>query len=179
MQMKDPYLIIHYFRFCRIGLDGKKLRYCINDNLIYAINQIGFYKAPNEKKSAYKRGINYICNTYKLMFNETLYKTEVRRLARPNLKREHCLYFPQKTLKILDCIVSCIDVPEDGTIHNKCVNARQCFCEEQHRPNLHCYFFLVFDLITHLRALEGQMDHRSKAYDIFRKLEKHPKKCKK
>ena len=113
------------------------------------------------------------------MFNETLYKTEVRRLVRPNLKREHCLYFPQKTLKILDCIVSCIDVPEDGTIHNKCVNARQCFCEEQHRPNLHCYLFLVFDLITHLRALEGQMDHRSKAYDIFRKLENHPKKCKK
>lgn len=176
--MIDPYLIFHYLRFCKTKVDGKKLNYCKNANLIYAIKQIGIYKAPNEKKSAYKRGIDYICTTYRLMYNDTLYKTEVKRLARPNLKREHCLYFPKKTLKILECIVSCIDMPTDGTTHNNCMIARHVFCEKKQRPNLHCYYFLVFELITHLRAVEGQMDHRAKAYDIYRELENHPKKCK-
>ena len=85
---------------------------------------------------------------------------------------------PKKTLKILECIVSCIDMPTDGTTHNNCMIARHVFCEKKQRPNLHCYYFLVFELITHLRAVEGQMDHRAKAYDIYRELENHPKKCK-
>lgn len=175
--MKDPYLIMHYFRFCKMEVDGRKLKRCKNSNLILAIELIGFYKAPYQKKSLYKRGIDYICTKYKLMFNETLYKTEIRRLARPNRKKESCLYFPKKILKILECITSCIDIPGNDTTHKHCMTVKQNFCKNIQRPYLHCYYYLVFELITHMRALEGRMDHRSMLYEIYRKLENHPKRC--
>jgi len=175
----DLYFLIHYFRLCRIKVDKKPLNYCKNKALNFAIKQIGIYKAPNGHKSAYQRGIDYVCASYRVMYNETLYKTELRRLVRPNRKREHCLYFPKKTLKILECITSCIDMPANGTIHMVCMEARNTFCTEVRRPTLCCYYYLVYELIRHLRALEGRMEHRSLVYDIFRKIENHPQKCKK
>jgi len=173
----DIYLIVQYFRFCRIRVDGKRLFYCKNKSLINAIELIGYYKAPYDKRSAFKRGIDYVCASYKSQYKETLYKTELRRLVRPSCKRRRCLYFPKRTLKILECITSCIDIPADGTAHVHCMNARDSFCAEMQLPALHCYYYLVYDLVTHLRALEGRMDHRCLAYKIFRSIENHPKRC--
>jgi hypothetical protein len=151
--------------------------YCKNKGLIYAIALIGFYRSPRKKKSVYKRGIDFICNAYEELYHEGLSKTEVRRLLRPHDKKHQCLKIPKKTLQILDCITSYIDIPSDGSPHKKCTEMKCAFCEKVQQQYLCCYYYLVYDMVKKIRSIEGSLDHNSLIYNIFKQIEYHQKKC--
>lgn len=173
----SKYIRIPYLPLCKTRVDGRWLCYCRNKGLIYAIAQIGYYKAPYEKKSVYKRGLDYVCSLYWKQYNEKLSKQEVRRLLRPDDRKNHRLIISKKTLNILECISSCVDFPINGLTHWNCMTMRNNYCKKIQRPELHCHYYLVFNLVSHLRSLEGKMDHNSDLYRIYRQIENHPKKC--
>lgn len=173
------YLFFGPLHLCKMKLDGERFGYCKNKGLIYAIAQIGLYRSTKKKKSAYKRGIDFICEAYKEQNKEGLSKTEVRRLLRPNCNRKQCLKIPERAVKILDCISFYIDNPSDGTPRDNCAEMKCLFCKKIQRNSLHlhCYYYLVYELVRQFRAVEGRMDHNSIIYDIFKQIENHPKKC--
>lgn len=171
------YIFFGPLHLCKMELEKNQCEYCKNKGLIYAVAQIGLYRSIKNKKSIYKRGIDFICEAYEQQYHEGLSKTEVRRLLRPNCKRKHCLKIPKKTIKILECISQYIDNPADGTPHNNCAEMKCVFSKKIQQESLHCYYYLVYDLVKQFRAVEGRIDKNSLIYDIFKQIENHPKTC--
>lgn len=177
--LQDNYYVVP-IPLCKLPtqVNGKHFKfYCKNKGLIYAVAQIGIYRGANVKKSAYKRGVDFICQAYYQQYNQILFKSEVKRLLRPNMKRKHCLKVPNKTIEILNCIANHVDHPSDGKPHVCCREMRLFFCKKNNRNIGFCYHYLVNDLLDQLRAVAGGLTPATTAAVIYQTLDNHQSRC--
>jgi len=147
---------------------GKHLSYCKNKGLLYAISLIGTYRGAQSRKSAYKRGVDYLY--YVINRDSERYfhisKTEIRRLIYPSNKRKHRLNLPFRSIEILKTVIRYIDNPSDSICRMKCKEMRVLQCKKYNIPGNSCLGYLVHDLRTQLAILKDRMDKESKMREI-------------
>lgn len=170
-------------RICKYAKDnpGHHLSYCKNKGLLYAISLIGTYRGAQSRKSAYKRGVDYL---YEAMNKHPenyfhISKTEIRRLIYPSNKKKHCLNLPFRSIEILQAVVQYIDNPSDSVCRINCKEMRRIQCNKRNIPGNSCFGYLVHDLREQLAVLKGSMDEESKMREIAEFLleERYTPKC--
>lgn len=158
------------------GRNDSRLFYCRNKGLIYAIGKIGEYYGVRCQKSVYKRGIDFLSKNMEIK-GGTVSKSELRRLVRPNSKKDHSLKLPDRSVEILHTIIKYIDYPHDSIVHEKCREMNH-FCLKRRKVKVyHCYEYMIGDLITQLNRIVGNLSSQSKAYQIIIALTENHKIC--
>lgn len=97
----------------------KRIYYCKNRGLIYAIALIGHYHVSNPKISAYKNGIIYLQKRINGAEGyQYVSKAEIKAAMRPCNKRKHTLKIPVDIERIIENTVEIIhSIP---TLHQQC-----------------------------------------------------------
>ena len=101
------------------GRKDSRLFYCRNKGLIYAIGKIGEYHGVRCRKGVFRRGIDFLSKNMEIKGGKVS-KSELRRLVRPNSKKDHSLKLPDRSVEILQSIIEYIDYPHDSSVHEKC-----------------------------------------------------------
>lgn len=148
-------------RLCKLSKSNPNLQlsYCKNRGLIHAISLIGKYKGFQSRKSAYKRGIDYLYHALNNDDNNHFHvsKTEIKRLMRPGNKKKHCLVIPLHTIEILQSIVNYIDFPCNSICKKECKAMRE-YCKQKYNITGNtCFGYLIKELRDQLLLLEGEM----------------------
>lgn len=163
---------------CRLNKAQNDVRlfYCRNKGLIYAIGKIGEYYGPRRRKGIFNRGIDFLSKNLEIN-GEPVTKSELRRLAKPNSKRDHTLKIPYRSVEIMLGIIQYLDYPQDSCVHKKCRDMnRKCLKKKQVLEYL-CYIHLVGELITQLNRVVGNLDPHSDAFQLSMALTENHKLC--
>lgn len=160
------------------GNKDKRIDYCKNRGLIYAITLIGHnhVKAPN--KSAYKNGIIYLQE--KLNGTENLRnisKAEIKTAMRSYRKRKHSLKIPVDMERIVTNTIEIIH--STPGLHQQCMEMNYAYAEFYNVRYLLCYRFLIGPLIKHLDIIHGAMVDNTPIKDLYNTLSGNYKLCKK
>ena len=136
------------------GRKDSRLFYCRNKGLIYAIGKIGEYHGVRCRKGVFRRGIDFLSKNMEIKGGKVS-KSELRRLVRPNSKKDHSLKLPDRSVEILQSIIEYIDYPHDSSVHE----------------------YMIGDLITQLNRVVGNLSSQSEAYQIIIALTENHKIC--
>lgn len=158
------------------GRKDSRLFYCRNKGLIYAIGKIGEYHGVRCRKGVFRRGIDFLSKNMEIKGGKVS-KSELRRLVRPNSKKDHSLKLPDRSVEILQSIIEYIDYPHDSSVHEKCREMNR-FCLNRRKvKDYHCYEYMIGDLITQLNRVVGNLSSQSEAYQIIIALTENHKIC--
>lgn len=168
---------IHY----KEGNKDKRIGYCKNRGLIYAITLIGHHHVKDPKKSAYKNGIIYLQE--KLNENRTdaannqhhISKAEIRAAMRPHSKRKHSLKIPMDIERIVNKTTEVVS--STPAIHNKCREMNHSYAESYNVRHLLCYRFLIGSLIKRLEIIHGAMNDNAFIRDLYNSLSGNHRLC--
>lgn len=163
---------IHY----KEGNNDKRLSYCKNRGLIYAITLIGRYHVNNPKKSAYKNGIVYL---QKRINKDESYryvsKAEIKAAMRPCNKRKHTLKIPADIERIIENTVEIIhSIP---TLHQQCKEMNHVYADFENVQHLQCYHFLIDSLINNMSAIHGAFRDNAPVKDLYNSLSGNHRLC--
>lgn len=169
-------------RLCYLSKQNPELSlsYCRNKGLLYAISLLGEYRGAHSRKSAYKRGIDFLYHVINSEHRMThVSKTEIKRLIYPCNKRRHCLKVPINTIQILEAIVMYIDNPRDGVCRSKCKAMRDYQCNKDNIRSHNCYAYIVKELRSQLFLLRESMEEDSELLKITDYIlrNEHTPKC--
>lgn len=154
----------------------QRLFYCTNKGLIYAIGLIGICHGERLRKSAYKRGLDFLSKNLRVD-NHHVSKSEIKRLVRPNCRALHALILPIRAKQILDGISDYIDYPEKSYIHDECRKMNRICLGKKNICTYYCYEYLIRDLIKQLDRISGNLKEGSLAKRIADNLIDNTKLC--
>jgi len=107
----------------------------------------------------------------------TVSKSELRKLVRPNSKKDYSLKLPKRSVEILQEVIEYIDFPHDSSVHEKCREMNR-FCLKRRKVKVyHCYEYLIGNLITQLNRVVCNLSSQSKASQIIIALTENHKVC--
>lgn len=163
---------IHY----KAGEIDKRISYCKNRGLIYAITLIGRYHVNNPKKSAYKNGIVYL----QKRINEVecyryVSKAEIKAAMRPCNKRKHTLKIPVNIEKIIENTVEIIH--SISALHQQCKEMNHVYADFDNVKHLQCYHFLIDSLIKNLDMIHGALDENAPVKELYNNLSANHRLC--
>lgn len=164
---------IHY----KEGNNDKRISFCKNRGLIYAITLIGRHYVSIPKKSPYKNGIVYL----QKVINGTegqryISKAEIKTAMRPYRKRKHSLKIP---VDIETIVMNTVEIIHSTTtLHKQCVEMNHVYAEQNKVNHLHCYRFLIGPLIKHLDIIHGAFDEKAPIKDLYNSLNGYHRLCK-
>ena len=165
--MYIPFYHIIIIDICRLNKDRHDVRlfYCRNKGLIYAIGMIGKYYGSRSRKGVFNRGIDFLSKNLEIN-GGAVSKSELRRLARPNHKKDHTLKIPDRSVEILQGIIQYIDYPQDSCVHKLCREMNRMCLQRKNVQIYHCYIHMIGELITQLNRVIGNLDPNSRAFQI-------------
>lgn len=163
---------IHY----KTGEFDKRISYCKNRGLIYAIALIGHYHVSNPKISAYKNGIIYLqkrlngAEGYRYVS-----KAEIKAAMRPCNKRKHTLKIPVDIERIIENTVEIIhSIP---ALHQQCKERNHVYADFENVQHLQCYQFLIVSLIKNLDMIHGALDENAPVKELYNTLSANHRLC--
>lgn len=164
---------IHYTE----GDKDKRISYCKNRGLIYAIALIGHWYVVDPKKSAYKNGIIYLQKVINGVKGQRyISKEEIKTAMRPYRKRKHSLKIP---IDIEIIVKNTIEIIHSmPALHKQCVEMNHVYAEQNKVNHLHCYRFLIGPLIKHLDIIHGAIDEKAPIKDLYNSLTDYHRLCK-
>ena len=158
--------------------NDKRIDYCKNRGLIYAITLIGHFYGKDPKKSAYKNGIIYLQE--KLNEEENLpkvSKAEIKTAMRPYRKRKHSLKIPVVIERI---VTNTIDIIHSTpALHQQCMEMNHAYVKLYNVRHLPCYRFLIGSLMKHLDIIHGAMVDNATIRDLYNTLSGNHRLCEK
>lgn len=162
---------INILRINRIRLKNgdKRIGYCTNRGLIYAIRLIGIYYSRDEGNKPYKSGIDYVKQYLAQVHNIYVSKAEIKSAMRPCRKRKHMLKISSNICEIVKTVKELVD-NKDFT-HWLCIEKNNEYACIYKVHRLGCYQHLVGNLINQLRIIKGALAKGSNLEDIYGELE--------
>lgn len=163
---------IHY----KTRESDKRISYCKNRGLIYAIALIGHYHVSNPKISAYKNGIIYLqkringAEGYRYVS-----KAEIKAAMRPCNKRKHTLKIPVDIERIIENTVEIIHLIP--TLHQQCKEMNHVYADLENVLHLQCYHFLIGSLLTNMATIHGAFEDNSSVKTIYNNLSGNHSLC--
>lgn len=169
---------INILRINRIRLKNgdKRIGYCTNRGLIYAIKLIGIYYCKDKNNKPYKNGINYVKNYLDEIRHVYVSKAEIKSAMRPCRKRKHMLKISDNICEIVNAVKELID--NKDLAHWRCIEKNNEYARIYNVNRLGCYQHLVGNLINQLRIIEGALTKDSNVYNIYKELEGYWRLCK-
>lgn len=163
---------IHY----KTGDFDKRISYCKNRGLIYAITLIGHYHINNTKKSAYKNGIIYLQKRINGVKGcRYVSKAEIKAAMRPCNKRKHTLKIPVDIERIIENTVEIIhSIP---TLHQQCKEMNNVYANFENVQHLQCYHFLIDSLIKNLDMIHGALEENAPIKVLYNTLSGNHRLC--
>ena len=170
---------IRILQYNRINIqqgNNRRIKYCVNRGLIYAITLVGQCYVIDSQKSSYKNGINYLQNYLnKDKTQYTISKAEIKRAMRPNRKRRHSLKIPVDIERIINGVVFLVD--GISSIHEQCTEMNHTYACFNRVKHLGCYQFLVGNLIEQLGVVSGAMVPNTPLKSLYNSLSASRKLC--
>lgn len=164
---------IHY----KEGNNDRRISFCKNRGLIYAITLIGRHYVSAPKKSPYKNGIVYL----QKVINGTegqryISKAEIKTAMRPYRKRKHSLKIP---VDIETIVMNTVEIIHSmPALHEQCAEMNQAYAGLNSVRQLQCYRFLIGPLIKHLDIIHGAIADNAPLRDLYNSLFSNHRLCK-
>ena len=164
---------IHY----KEGHNDRRISFCKNRGLIYAITLIGRHYVSAPKKSPYKNGIIYLQKVINDVEEQRyISKSEIRTAMRPFRKRKHMLKVP---VDIETIVMNTIEIIHSmPALHEQCAEMNHVYVGLNNVKQLQCYRFLIGPLIKHLDIIHGAIADNAPLRDLYNSLFSNHRLCK-